>query len=259
MKKKMISKETIVENTKIKHVVHLEEVGSTNDYAKEISKIELIDNLLIVADSQNKGKGRMGKTFFSPKNGLYFSLIIQPKLKIDEIQLITIAAAVALNQTLNDLFHINSKIKWLNDIYIDNKKVSGILTEGVISSSEKYDFIVVGIGINLESPSYLPRDIEHTFTALDKHTKLKLDKNQILINFLNNFEILIENLNTNNEIILDAYRKSCFILDQKVKFKNSEKLYTAIDINSLGHLVVMDDDGFIISLNSGDISIDFKV
>ena len=254
----MISVAEILKNTNIKQIVHLENVDSSNDYAKEISKLDFRDKLLVVADTQSKGKGRMGKTFFSPKSGLYFSLVIKPNLSFDEIQLITLTAAVALNNTINDLFHIGSKIKWLNDIYVGQKKLSGILAEGVISSSSLYDFVIVGVGINLESPPYLPQNIQHTFTALDEHTNLKVDRSEILITFINNFETLIQNLTKNKNKLIEEYKDSCMVLNQKVNIKNENEIYTAIDINSMAHLVVMNDQGKIKALNSGEISIEFN-
>ena len=251
-----INKQFIIDNTNILKIKHFNTIDSTNDYAKAASKKEFIDNYLIIADNQSKGKGRMGKSFFSPNNGLYFSLVIKPDLNLQEIQLVTLVAAIALNDTINELYKINSKIKWLNDIYVNDKKLSGILSEGVISSQNKYDFIVLGIGINLQNPSDIPKDLENIDTSIDQYTKILPDRNSILISFLNNFYKLIDSLLNEKKTIIERYKKDCLTLNRLVKIKNDDKFYTAIDVDYSGHLIVKDKQNNLLTLNSGEVSIE---
>ena len=130
-----------------------DEVTSTNTLLKEHGKIKN-EWCTFIASSQTGGKGRLGRSFYSPKgSGVYFSVLLKPNLEIEKSILITTAAAVAVTRTLKILGCENAQIKWVNDIFVDNKKVCGILTESVINTeTKKLDFAVLGVGINLIKP-----------------------------------------------------------------------------------------------------------
>ena len=151
-------------------VIHLERTDSTNTYAKALAKASKDKTeLLVIADSQSGGRGRLGRSFFSPEDtGLYMSLLLYPDLHAKDMQLITTAAAVALCKAIQSLTGLDPAIKWVNDVYLNGKKVAGILTEGVFDpSSAKTEFVILGIGVNVFYPQNdFPDDIKTIAGAL---------------------------------------------------------------------------------------------
>lgn len=233
----------------------LSSVDSTNNYAKIHARDT--DNFLIVANEQTNGKGRMGRSFFSPdKHGIYASLILKPQLSIVDVQLVTICAALAVSQSLETLYDLKPKIKWLNDIYLGSRKVCGILTEGEIElEMNRFAYLVVGIGINTHSVEKLPQEIESIYTALD----LEVDRNQLISTIINNFYELYTDLPHNNHSLIDAYKLRSNVLGKSIKIKNKgDDHYLAKDISLEGHLIVLDASGKRIELNSGEISINHE-
>ena len=131
----------------------LESTGSTNEALKREARTAG-EWTVVIADSQTGGKGRMTRKFFSPKNcGIYMSVLLKPTLSVEKSVLITAAAAVAVSEAIEKLGHRETKIKWVNDVFICNKKVCGILTEGGINTETMgLDWAVLGIGINAYTP-----------------------------------------------------------------------------------------------------------
>lgn len=248
-----LSESLILSNSpNLTEVKVLDTVDSTNNYAKLHAKEHY--DYLVVANEQTDGKGRMGRSFFSPdKHGVYMSLVLRPKLQISDVQLATVCAALAVSQALESLYEINPKIKWLNDIYIANRKVCGILTEGEIELElNRFAYLVVGIGINTHSVEALPQDIASIYTALDR----EVDRNHLISTVINNFYALYNDLPHNRYALIEAYKLRSNVLGKTITIKNKgEERYLAEDISSEGHLIVVDSDGKRLELNSGEISI----
>ena len=217
---------------------------STNDFAKEGKEV----NRLIIATTQSAGRGRMGKSFYSPENrGLYFSYVINPDLEIELIPLITIAAALAINQALP----ISSDIKWLNDILIENKKIAGILVEGDLElQTRRFNKIIVGVGINLFSGDN-PSELENIMGALSDFYHHPIDKHQILIDFIKSFDQRLLDIHKDKDRLISDYRKLCTTLNKKIVYQN--KVYKALDINSMGQLMVEDENKNQSIIQSGEI------
>ena len=129
------------------NIVFLPKIDSTNNLAKEYAKSIAPEGLVIVADSQTSGRGRMGKSWHSPPGtGVYLSIILKPHLKTDQLSLITLVAGVSAIETINEFSHQSANLKWPNDILINGKKVCGLLCE-MVQSKENSCFLVIGIGI----------------------------------------------------------------------------------------------------------------
>lgn len=219
-------------------------LASTNDLAKESSTI----HRLILAGSQSAGRGRMGKSFYSPQNrGLYFSYVINPNLELQLIPLITIAAALAINQALP----LASKIKWLNDIFIEDKKVAGILVEGDLElQTRRFNKIIIGVGINLFAGD-TPRKLTKIMGALDDFYDGPINKHQILIDFIQAFDKRLDDIHKNKDKLISDYRKLCMTLNQTIIYQ--DKIYKAIDINEMGHLMVKDENNKQSIIQSGEV------
>lgn len=140
-----------------------ETTDSTNIRAKSLARSGAEDGTLVLAEKQTAGRGRRGKSFFSPKGGgLYMSLVLRPGEGSCDIQLLTIAAATAVCLSLEKLAGIKPQIKWVNDIYLDEKKLCGILCE----KNSDTDAVIVGIGINLAGEVF-PQELEGIACALN--------------------------------------------------------------------------------------------
>ena len=144
----MFNAEKIKELTNLTDVLVLEEIDSTNTFLKNCA-FNKEQGALVIAKRQTKGRGRLLRTFFSEKNGLYMSFLLKPKNT--DISQVTPIAAVAVFRAIKKYTEYTPEIKWVNDIFVNNLKVSGILTEAV-SSGKDIKYLVVGIGVNLVKP-----------------------------------------------------------------------------------------------------------
>lgn len=218
--------------------------ASTNAVAKEYSKTAKKD-CLFIAKSQTHGRGRKDRSFFSNKGGVYFSLVIKDELK-GEIPNITSLCAVAVTNAIKKLSpRLNPKIKWVNDIYIDNKKVCGILCERQTPS----DYTVIGVGINTATAKDIPTEIKDIYGAIN--SKVSYKYNAKLIN-----EIVKEIYSLKDKDFYDIYKENSFILGKEITvIKETESFKaTAVDIEKDFSLLVQKENE-LINLSSGEISI----
>ena len=137
--------------------IHVEKtVTSTNTVLKELAKDGAPSGYVLLAQQQTAGKGRLGRRFYSPdKTGVYLSVILRPKLTIENALFITTSAAVAVSRAIETISNnkVKAQIKWVNDVYVDNKKVCGILTEAAVDfESGGLEYAVLGIGVNILAP-----------------------------------------------------------------------------------------------------------
>lgn len=166
----------------------LDKTTSTNTIVKECA-MEKSEGFFVVAGEQTAGRGRMGRTFFSPGNtGIYMSLLLKPSFKAENAVHITTAAAVSVCRALEKVGVDNPCIKWVNDIFVNGKKVCGILTEaGFSNNGEIPDYAVLGVGINVYEPQNgFPQDIEDIAGSLFPEEKTNL-RNKIVAYFLESF------------------------------------------------------------------------
>lgn len=133
---------------------YISTVTSTNDIAMEYGKNGVQEDIIIVSNCQTEGRGRKGRKFYSPENaGTYFSILLHPNIHISDALYITTAAAAAVTKAAKELYNIDTQIKWVNDIYYNNKKICGILTEAHFDmESGIIDYAALGIGINIFEP-----------------------------------------------------------------------------------------------------------
>ena len=244
-----------------KNIVIHDTVDSTMLEAKRFLKAhEICHGSVILSEYQTAGKGRLGRSFYSPKNtGIYMSIIYSAK-EYSNMQKdcagITVATAVAVHNAL-DSFAIDSKIKWVNDIFIDQKKVCGILTEGVFSSSNSnatFDTFIIGIGINVsKTDSELPDDIKDIATFLPKD----VNRNHLVSEILNQIATIFTE--QSNLEIIDSYREHSLVLGKKVQVIRPDVTFPAkvLAITDEAHLLIELDDGTTQELLSGEVSIRF--
>ena len=233
-----------------------DEVTSTNTLLKEQGKNKS-EWCTFIASSQTGGKGRLGRSFYSPKeSGVYLSVLLKPDLEIEKAILITTATAVAVTRALETLGCKNSQIKWVNDIFVNNKKVCGILTESVINTeTKKLDFAVLGVGINLVKPQEdFPEDIKEIAGVVFENGNGDL-KERFVAEFLNEFYCIYKELNEKS--FMNEYREKCFFLGEEITViqGDSKRKATAISVDENARLEVEYENGEREFLSSGEISI----
>ncbi len=234
----------------------LERVSSTNTLVKELAS-ENDEGFVIVAGEQTAGRGRMGRSFFSPgDSGVYMSLLLKPEIKPEDAVQITTAAAVSVCRALEHLGVSDSKIKWVNDIYIGNRKVCGILTESSFNSlSGILDFAVLGVGINIyESADGFPEDIKDIAGAVFTRREEGL-RNKFIAEFINSFFDFYKVLSSKKH--MKEYKDKSFVLGKEITVIQGEKTEKAkaLDIDENCNLIAEFPDGAIKKLYTGEISI----
>ncbi len=243
-------------------VIVYDEVGSTNDVAKELAATDTIPtNYLIVATSQTSGHGRKGRAFYSPKGcGLYFSLLLHPQMEFTQATYLTCMAAVAVCRGITVITGQDPKIKWVNDIFLRDRKVCGILTEGYTSIEDRsLSYVIVGMGMNLYPPADgFPRELKNVAGVIcpDGENEENL-KNRLLTSIVTEFMELYRNGDT--PALIQEYRHKSMLIGHYVKIISDGTtpadygLVEGIDDNC--HLLIRLDNGTLRELRSGEVSV----
>ena len=229
-------------------------LSSTNDFAKELVNSDSFQNgTTIIANSQTKGRGRFARIFYSPANtGIYFSSILKISLPIQDVSLITIISAIAVCKAIKKLTSLNPHIKWINDIYLNGKKICGILVENVSDLTNlKSKGIVVGIGINISTKNF-PKEIENKAGSIMCD---KLSRNKLIAEIINNLFDLSKDVY--DKKLIKEYKSLSLILNKEITYTKNNKIYTAtaIDINDAGNLVVRDINNNVSVLECEEVAI----
>ena len=234
-------------------------VSSTNTVLKEMAEQGAAEGTVVIAEEQNAGKGRMGKSFYSPsKSGIYMSILLRPTISAEESLFLTTSAAVATAKAIEDVSDKIAQIKWVNDVYIDNKKVCGILTEGVFNIETNHlDYAIVGIGINVCFPEdSFPKEIENIATAIFENPTDAANKRSILIaRLLDYFMEYYKDFHSKKYV--KEYINRSMILGKEINIVDKDKIIpaTAVEIDKKCRLKVKLKDGSYKWLSSGEVSI----
>ncbi|MEO0206134.1 MAG: biotin--[acetyl-CoA-carboxylase] ligase [candidate division WOR-3 bacterium] len=224
---------------------YLDEVDSTNEYAKKIIN-EATDGTVILADIQNKGKGRLDRQWYSPEGGIYLSVI----MLTDKPLLIPVIAGVAICEVFNS-YNILLGIKWPNDILLNEKKVAGVLAEIVDT------IVICGIGINLNITEF-PEELKDTATSIFLETKKRFDKMMVYNDLCRELDSAYQLLKKDmTRDILQKWRNYTVMFGKTVSIETPEKTVTGrvIDIAGNGALILTLPDGKIDKVLAGDCRI----
>lgn len=239
-------------------VAVFDSVGSTNDVAKELAIKGEKEGTVVVALSQTGGRGRLGRSFFSPnKTGIYMSIILRPEISYENLTLITPAAAVAVYRAIAETLGKQTQIKWVNDIYYKGKKVAGILTETVPhENGNRLAYAVLGIGINVLPPENdFPEEIESIAGALlEKGEEAELEN--LIGSIINNFFEIYSSIEKKE--FLKDYKESSLILGKDVLVLCGDKSsYKAkvLEITDRCSLKVLLSDGTQKEISTGEVSL----
>lgn len=235
-----------------------ETIGSTNTYAKELAEKGASEWDVVISQSQTAGRGRLGRQFYSPNlSGIYFSIILRPETDVRNLPLITVAAAVSVSDAIDKIFNVKTGIKWVNDIFLDGKKICGILTEGSFSAEQNsIDYAILGIGINLYAPKdSFPDEIKNIAGYICKDPVDSETKDKLIYTVMTNFKAFYNNLESRS--FIDEYRKKSVILGKDIYYLvNGEKVYAkALEIDDNAGLIVKNKSGGICHINAGEVSV----
>lgn len=238
----------------------LPETGSTNTVLREKANEGAAEGCTVIAGVQTAGRGRMGRSFYSLGDiGVYTSVLLRPT-DLTPVQAIglTTMAAVAVCEAIEEVSGRQAQIKWVNDVFMDGKKVSGILTEASMGlESGSLDYVIVGVGINAYAPKEgFPKEIEQIAGAVFQERQND-GKNHLAAEFLNHF---MEYYGRRQEMdYVEKYRERCFVIGKEIRVLSShgERKALALDVDEECHLLVRYEDGSTERLSSGEISIRF--
>ncbi len=242
-----------------KEIEILQSIDSTNTYLKEIADLKR-EGFVVVANEQSRGRGRQGRKFISPANeGIYMSVLLKPDFEINIIKIMTVLAAVAVSNALKSLFNIETNIKWVNDIYVNNKKICGILTEATVSAElGVIENLYLGIGINT---GIVANEVKSIATSVFELTSERGIRNDLIAEVLNEVERIYKSISNDKKkgMLLNEYTKRLMLVNEIVliKAKNYEFEAKILGVDSTGALLI-EKEGRTQKLVSGEINYGFN-
>ena len=227
---------------------------STNVTVKEMALSGAEHGLIVIADSQTAGRGRYGRSFFSPPgHGIYMSVLLKkaPQNLCGATTLITAFAAVSVCQAIEATTRKTPQIKWVNDILLDGKKICGILCENL----EAFKYIVVGVGVNFTTPKAgYPEEIAQCAGSIFRESEPDITRNRLAAEIIN--RLLDTIYNCDKQATLTEYKKRLIMLGKKVTVTEMHESFeaTVVEIDETGGLIVKKKTGELKTLISGEIS-----
>jgi len=234
-------------NKEIK-IHYFNEVSSTMDIARELAAEGCPDFTVAVADIQTKGRGRLTRKWVSSEGGLYFTIVLIPEISPALSYRLNFSASLSLVRILRSMFHIDAKVKWPNDILVNEKKICGMLSE-MNAEANKVLFVNIGIGINVNND---PGTEEPMASSLKKILGRDISKQEILFSFLNEFEKEIAHKRL--EYVIAEWKEYTMTINRRVKIVTPNEISEgiAVDVDEEGALMLKLEDGSIKRIIYGD-------
>ena len=235
-----------------------EVIDSTNTALKKEGAKGAEEATVIIADSQTMGRGRLGRRFESPTGtGIYMSILLRPRFSPEESLKITTGAAVAIAAALEEVSGEDTKIKWVNDIYMRERKVCGILAESSLNPNG-FDYVVLGIGINVKAPEGdFPEEIKDIAGAVFEGDIPEDAREKIVAKVLDNFFDFYEKMPSDKYI--DDYRRRSLLTGREVTYINNltglEESGIAVDVDRDCHLLVKMPNGEVKAFSTGEVNL----
>lgn len=236
-----------------KKIYYFDELNSTMDKAMELGLKGCPEGTIVLTESQSKGRGRLGRSWSSPKyKGLYFSFILKPDILPSDTPVFTLLTAVSICEAIEEETHINTQIKWPNDVMLGNKKLGGILTE-LNAEMDEVRFIIIGVGINVNNDK---KGLLSSAVSLKEHAGHDINRICLLQHILRGIErnyLLFKK--TGPRKIIERWKDFNITLHRRVKIDSHSRITEgeAVDIDKDGGLLVRKDSGVITKVTSGDV------
>ena len=238
---------------------YVPQTDSTNNQLKELAKQGAPHGTVLIAGCQTGGRGRLGRSFSSPENmGIYLSILLRPECLPRELMLLTCSVGIAMCDAIEVNTGLRPKIKWINDLVWEKKKIGGILVELGLRCDGYTDYAIAGIGINCRQKQVdFPTELQDKATSLEAVTGHSVNMAELTAEMAVMLWKMSRELLDGKREMLCRYRKDCITLGQDVSFISSNGILhgVALDIDEQGALVVQFSNHVIEHVNAGEVSI----
>lgn len=236
-------------------VQYVETVGSTQDEARRLADAGAPEGTLVVAEEQRAARGRLGRSYFTPAGGLWFSLVLRPRRSPEEVVLLSLLTGVAVHRAIEATTGLAPVIKWPNDLLLGDRKLAGILIE-MASEQDVLHYVVAGVGVNVNlARADFPMELQPIATSLSEALGRKVARVPLLQRILERMEDLYDRyLAEGGRVALDAWRALPSTLGRRVVVEELQERWegVAVDLDEEGRLLVRDDDGAVHRVLAGD-------
>jgi BirA family biotin operon repressor/biotin-[acetyl-CoA-carboxylase] ligase len=242
-----------LDGTRFTRALVFDSLDSTNRYARDEAERGAEEGLVVVADVQTAGRGRLGRTWEAPPGAsLLVSVLLRPELPLEQWPLLTPAAALSAAAALQSLAGIDARLKWPNDLVVDDRKLAGLLAEAVQPPAA----LVLGMGLNVFWPSF-PEELEGIATACNLCSDASVDRFELLVEWLTRFDRMLDDLHdpAGRRALRDATAARSATLGRRVRvaLATRELCGVASGLTPEGHLEVTGDDGRVETVAAGDV------
>ena len=234
-------------------------VSSTNDLMKIMASQNVPEGTVVVAEVQTAGRGRLGRRWFSPEGGLWFSVLFRPKAEAGETAKLVFVVSLAVAEVLQELCGLRAETRWPNDVLVNGKKICGVLAE-MKTSGGKVDYAVVGVGVNVNFRvrEVLPEQVWETATSVEDELGKKVDNTNLLLALIERLDrVYAVFVDEGSNAVVKRWKRYAGFLGHEVRVDvGPESLVgVAVDVTCEGALVLKFADGSIRELHVGDVSL----
>lgn len=241
-----------------KELTYIEETGSTNVDVKKLAEAGAPQGTIVVADCQNAGKGRRGRSWNSPSGtSISFSILLKPQMEPNQAPMITLLMAMAVAKAVQETCGLEAQIKWPNDVVVNQKKICGILTE-MTMEADYIHYVIVGTGINVNQDQ-IPEELKTSATSLYLEKGRKVLRADVLVQVIDNFEEYYESFLEQGDLsaLWNEYNDMLVSMDKEVRVLDPKGEYSGISrgINKKGELLVELENHQITPVYAGEVSV----
>lgn len=238
------------------HIKVYPSLESTNLKARALAEVGAPNGTVVFADAQTAGRGRLGRTFYSPAgSNIYMTLLLRPHFLPEQASSVTTFAAVAVARAIERVTGLCASLKWVNDVWIGSRKVCGILAESALSPADsRLSYVALGIGINVNSLEF-PAELSEIATSLALECGEAVDRSRLAAVLLSELQPLLSGDAPTEH--MDEYRARNLVLGREITVMTGDRSYTAAGkrIEDNGNLIVIRPDGCEESICAGEVSI----
>jgi len=242
-----------------RRIFFLREADSTIEVAKQLADYGAEEGTVVIAKVQTAGRGRMGREWISPEGGLYFSVILRPKISPAEAVRLVFLFGLAVAQALREMYSLKAKIKWPNDVLVNGQKICGVLAE-MSTAGEKVNYVIAGIGVNanFDVVKVFPEEFRKVATSLENELGRKVELDELFKALLEKLESLYDVfLKEGFDRILAEWKKYADFLGCQVEVASGADKWVGIasDVGDDGALILRLEDGTMKRVFVGDVTL----
>ena len=238
-----------------REVKYFESISSTQEAVKEEALKGASEGLVVIASEQRKGKGRLGRPWFSPRGGLWMSVLLRPDVPPIKAPLLTLMAAACIADSLEE-YGVKASIKWPNDVMINGKKIAGVLAEADIEM-DRVNYVALGLGVNVNVPvNLMPDELKPLATSMSELLGKEVDLAEFACKLIKALDRQYEDYRLKRfPLLLERWKSKLLGLGQRVLVKTAyeEVEGLALDVDEDGALFIRKSDGSTIKVYSGDL------